>query len=453
MKKQQGIKTWRKVMYGVGEISNTLIFTVVPLFLMFYLTDVLGIPAGWAAVVSFAGNIWDAITDPYAGYKSDTCRSRLGKRRPFFLYMALPMAAAFGLMFSIPTGETMAVKLILIILAYMLLLVLSTFFIVPYLAYGMEIDPTYDGRTSVSAWRMLFSIAFGLVGATIPSMIWKSADVVSQGFSQMAWIMAIPIAISPLFAFFSGKEPKSEIKPKTKTQRTSFFKDLRRAVKNKDFNKGLAIYVFSWMGIAVLQLLLIYYVKYVLLMYDEYALIAGIIFGLAIAFLPFWVWVSNKFDKRKAYIWGAALFCVTLCCLALPTDFVRSIVWVLVPLLGIGVSALHVMPSAIVPEAIDRAIAADHTTGSGSYTGVMTFLTKIGNAAFSALIMGILGWCGYISTAEEVFVEQPAGAILAIKLLLVIMPLIVFVAGMIVCAKFKIGREDAKREGTAQKEG
>ena len=50
MKKQQGIKTWRKVMYGVGEISNTLIFTVVPLFLMFYLTDVLGIPAGWAAV-------------------------------------------------------------------------------------------------------------------------------------------------------------------------------------------------------------------------------------------------------------------------------------------------------------------------------------------------------------------------------------------------------------------
>lgn len=136
MKKQQGIKTWRKVMYGVGEISNTLIFTVVPLFLMFYLTDVLGIPAGWAAVVSFAGNIWDAITDPYAGYKSDTCRSRLGKRRPFFLYMALPMAAAFGLMFSIPTGETMAVKLILIILAYMLLLVLSTFFIVPYLAYG-----------------------------------------------------------------------------------------------------------------------------------------------------------------------------------------------------------------------------------------------------------------------------------------------------------------------------
>ena len=67
--------------------------------------------------------------------------------------------------------------------------------------------------------------------------------------------------------------------------------------------------------------------------------------------------------------------------------------------------------------------------------------------------MGILGWCGYISTAEEVFVEQPAGAILAIKLLLVIMPLIVFVAGMIVCAKFKIGREDAKREGTAQKEG
>lgn len=62
----------------------------------------------------------------------------------------------------------MAVKLILIILAYMLLLVLSTFFIVPYLAYGMEIDPTYDGRTSVSAWRMLFPLPLGWWGRPSP---------------------------------------------------------------------------------------------------------------------------------------------------------------------------------------------------------------------------------------------------------------------------------------------
>ena len=443
MKKKQSVATWRKVMYGAGEISNTLIFTVVPLFLMFYLTDVLGVPAAIAGVVSFAGNIWDAITDPYAGYVSDKCKSRMGRRRPFFLYFAIPMALAFGLMFSVPTGLDMGWKIALVTVAYMALLVLSTFFIVPYLTYGMEIDTSYDGRTSVSAWRMLFSIAFGLVGATIPSMIWTAAPVASEGFKTMAWILAIPIAITPFLAFFSGKEPKVEEVKQEK--RSGFFKDLRSAVKNADFSKGLIIYVLSWVGIGVLQLLLIYYVKYVLEMYDQYAIIAGVVFGVAILCLPLWVWLSSKFDKRKAFIWGAGLFCVSLAVLLLPASFVRSIIWIIVPLLGVGMSALHVMPSAIVPEAIELAGAKDKSAGNGSYYGIMTFLTKVGNAAFNAIIMGLLGVSGYISTQEEVFVEQPAAAILAIKLLIVLLPVAVFATAMVVCGKFRVGRAEHER--------
>ena len=60
----------------------------------------------------------------------------------------------------------------------------------------------------------------------------------------------------------------------------------------------------------------------------------------------------------------------------------------LIHILGVGMSALHVMPSAIVPEAIELAGAKDKSAGNGSYYGIMTFLTKVGNAAFNAIIMG-----------------------------------------------------------------
>ncbi len=411
-------------------------FTVVPLFLMFYLTDVLGIPALLAGVVSFMGNIFDAITDPMAGNISDRCKSRFGRRRPFFLITALPMAIAFGALFSIPTGLDMTTKLLIVCGLYMLLLIVSSFYIVPYLTYGMELDPTYDGRTSVAAWRMCFSITFGLVAAVLPAMIWQSAEVVSEGFMQMAWILAIPIVIAPVLAFFSGKNSAVDNAVREKRQKSNFFKNTLLALKNKVFRKGLLIYVLTWLGIGVLQVMLIYYVKYVLEMYDDYGLIAGIIFGVAIISLPLWVFISKKMDKSKAYTIGAISFCLFLAVLVAPPEFVRSIIWVVVPLLGIGLSALHVMPAAIIPEAIDAAVKSNERLGNGNCYGVITFITKIGTATVNAVVMAILGFSGYISSAEEIFVVQPDSAVLAIRLIIVLVPLVLFCLGMFTCRKF-----------------
>lgn len=445
MEKTNGVPVRRKLLYGLGEITNTLIFTVVPLFLMFYLTDVLGVPAAWAGVISFAGNIFDAVTDPWAGHISDRCKSRLGRRRPFFIIMAVPMALAFGALFSIPTGLDIVTKSVLVTVAYMLLLVLSTFFVVPYLTYGMELDPTYDGRTSVAAWRMVFSIAFGLVGATVPSMIWQSAAVPSQGFMQMAWYLAIPIAIMPLFTFFSGREPQAPHEVDVQ-KKSNFLREMGLALKNRMFRQGLSIYVLTWLGIGVLQVMLIYYVKYVLQMYEEYAIIAGLIFGVAILCLPLWVAVSNRLDKRKAYIIGAGSFCIVLAFLIMPGEFVRSIVWVLAVLLGVGLSALHVMPSAIIPEAIDAAVAANPELGNGSCNGVMTFINKIGTAAINAVIMAALGAAGYISVAEDdLSVVQPDAAVLAIRIIIVATPILLFLLGIFMCRRFKIGRDGEQK--------
>lgn len=432
--KEYSIKSRPKIMYGAGEISGTLVFTVLPLFLSYYFTDILGLSAFLAGFAILLGNTWDAVIDPFIGNMSDRTRSRFGRRRPYFLYMAIPMGVSFVLLFSMPPGLSQPILFSLCTAAMMLLITVTSLYLVPYITYGMEIERSYDGRTSLTAWRMLFSVSFGLIGAVIPKMIWESAPVPSQGFFIMALVFAIPVSIAPLFPFFAGKEPPATIKEKS-----NFIKDILTALKNEHFVKALLIYVLSWGGVCVVQTLLIYYFKYVLGIEDRFEAIIAVLFGVTILMLPLWVWISKKLDKRKAYILGVMIFSIFILMLLLPGNIVRGIIWFIVPPLGLGLSALHVMPTAIMPEAIEATTGGNG--GEGTYFGIQSFLFQAINAFMQFAVLFVLGLSGYISTTQDIAVQQPQSAITTIKLLISLMPVALFSFGIFTCTRFRIGRD------------
>jgi len=443
---QQSIGTGRKILYGAGDIMGTVAFTITATFLLFYFTEVMGIPAFLAGLIIFIGSFWDAITDPFAGYISDKARTRLGRRRPFFLAMALPIGITFVLLFAIPVSLPLAWKFTLCTLAYLAFMTTSTFYMVPYLAYGMEIERSYDGRTSVTAWRMLFSIAFGLVALVVPPMIWDSAPVVSKGYLTMALIFAVPIMISPLFPFFAWREPAG-----LPVHQSHFFEDFKNALKNRHFRQSAAIYITSWVGIGAVEAVLLYYFKYIINMYDDFSLIAGVMFGVAIVALPLWVYLSKKLDKRKAFIIGAAGFALLLCVLLLPASAVLTVLWVLVPLLGVALSSLHVMPTAILPEAIEA--TSSGKSGEGAHYGILTFIHKTVNGLAIWAISGILGLAGFVPSEENVYVAQPQSALNSIHIIIAAVPVVLLVVGIITAARFKIGRDGLEKNKRESSEG
>ena len=443
---QQSIGTGRRILYGAGDIMGTTAFTITATFLLFYFTEVMGIPAFLAGLIIFLGSFWDAVTDPFAGYLSDKTRSKLGRRRPYFLYMALPIGITFVLIFAIPVGLALAWKFALCTIAYLAFMTTSTFYMVPYLAYGMEIERSYDGRTSITAWRMLFSIAFGLVALVVPPMIWDSAVVPSQGYFIMALIFAVPITLSPLFPFFAWREPANLPK-----HESHFFEDFKNALKSSHFRKGTTIYIASWVGIGAVEAVLLYYFKYIINMYEEFSLIAGVMFGAAILALPLWVYLSKKLDKRKAYIIGAAGFAALLSVLILPASVVLAVLWVLVPLLGVALSSLHVMPTALLPEAIEATTSGK--SGEGAHYGILTFIHKTINGLAIWGISGILGLAGFIPSEENVFVTQPQSALDAIHIIIAAVPVALLIIGIIAAARFRIGRNGLLEDGQKTSEG
>jgi GPH family glycoside/pentoside/hexuronide:cation symporter len=99
---------------------------------------------------------------------------------------------------------------------------------------------------------------------------------------------------------------------------------------------------------------------------------------------------------------------------------------------------MHVMPTAILPEAIEA--ASRDKNAEGTHFGIVTFLHKICNSLVQFGVLGILGVVGYVETTQEKIVTQPASAISAIRLLLVIVPIILLLLGILSAVLFKVGR-------------
>lgn len=67
-----------KIGYGMGDAASHIIFDNVMLYMMFFYTDIFGIPAGFVGTMFLLARALDAISDPCMGLLADRTRSRWG---------------------------------------------------------------------------------------------------------------------------------------------------------------------------------------------------------------------------------------------------------------------------------------------------------------------------------------------------------------------------------------
>ena len=147
-----------KTIYGSGNMVDGISVAVLSSFLLFYVTAVCGLSGTLAGAALFIALGIDAFADPALGSLSDNSWSRWGRRHPFMLGSAIPIAVAFGLMFSIPPQlKGLALFGYVTVVSIAVRVSLSTF-IVPYTALGAELSDDYAERSSIVAYRVLFSV-------------------------------------------------------------------------------------------------------------------------------------------------------------------------------------------------------------------------------------------------------------------------------------------------------
>ena len=71
-----GLTRRTKLLYGAGDTGFSLTSTILGAYFLIFLTDVIGIAPGIAAVAILIGRSWDYVNDPIVGHISDRTRSR-----------------------------------------------------------------------------------------------------------------------------------------------------------------------------------------------------------------------------------------------------------------------------------------------------------------------------------------------------------------------------------------
>jgi GPH family glycoside/pentoside/hexuronide:cation symporter len=90
-----------------------------------------------------------------------------------------------------------------------------------------------------------------------------------------------------------------------------------------------------------------------------------------------------------------------------------------------------------VPDVIEEDEVKSGSRREGAYYGVVAFIQKSGTAFMLALVQWTLGWTGY-RPGEQ----QPASALLAIRLLIGVAPALLLGISMIVAWKSPLGRRE-----------
>jgi GPH family glycoside/pentoside/hexuronide:cation symporter len=428
------IPTWRKWIYGSGDLGFSLTGTIVWAYFAIFLTDVVGVRAGLAGLAILVGKSWDWINDPLFGYITDHTHTRWGRRRPFLLFGPVPFVLAYTLMWWRPPLQSDFALVAYYAFVFVIYEAAATMLYMPYYALTPELTWDYDERTSLMSFRAFFSIAGSLIAFTIPLVMVGFSPGQEGNILVMGIIFAI-ISIIPIYLVFFGTRERAEF---MQLQQPGLGESIKAAIKNRPFIFSAIIFLFTWLTIDILQTVIIYFINHVLQRENVDFLITGTIFVVAIPALLLWTWVAQHLNKRWAYIIGMLFFgSVLMVLIWLNSSTPLSLIIILCVLAGIGVSAAHLIPWSMIPDGIEYGEQQTGKRNEGMFYSLISLFQKVASSIAIPLALFMLDRTGYIPNS----VQQPSSAVNGIRFLIGPVPTILMGIGIVFAILYPLGRE------------
>ncbi|MFL7810894.1 MAG: MFS transporter [Anaerolineae bacterium] len=435
MKEKLSLRT--KMLFSTGDLSTSIPLAIVMFFQLYFLTDVAGLRpdlAGWAVG---AGRVWDAFNDPLFGLLSDRIRSRWGRRRVLLLFGAVPLGLSFAMMWIVPRFSPIGLTVYYAV-AFILFDTVFTAVHVGYNALTPEMTYDYDERSSLNGYRMVFSIS-GTLGAIILATVlgWFVEDT-RLLFAVVGAGLGLVSIVPPLVVFAVTRERAAAEQPAPLPVRQA----LVATLTNRPFWLVMGLYLLSWTTASVLAADLVYFASYYLRVPDQANYFVLVAQGAAILFIPLWVWVAQRLDKRRAFLLGTASWVVVLIGLFFVGPEQVGLAYALAALAGSGIATAYVLPWSMVPDIIEYDEVHTGQRREGSYYAFASFFQKLATGG-ALWAMGLaLAATGYVTPATSGDVPvQPPAAVEAIRVFMGPVPLVLLLLAMAFAWRYPISRE------------
>src|SRR3989339_239721 len=155
---QQKLSLKEKIGYGFGDAASSMFWKLFGMYIMFFYTDIFGIPAAVVGTMFLITRVGDAAFDPLVGILGDRTNTRWGKFRPYLLWMAIPFGLIGVLTFTTPE-MSMTGKIVYAYVTYSLMMIVYSMINVPYASLMGVMTADGKERTTLATYRFIF--AFG----------------------------------------------------------------------------------------------------------------------------------------------------------------------------------------------------------------------------------------------------------------------------------------------------
>ena len=420
------ISTRTKFSYGLGALGKDFACSIVYLFLMYYYTDVAGVPAAFVGTLFLVVRMIDAVSDPVMGMIVDNTRSRFGKFRPWIVLGTVINSLALLALFSAHLFSDLQL-LLFVTVTYIVWGLTYTIMDIPFWSMVPALSARREERERLVVWPRLFaSIAWTIVGTYgLASIAFLGRGEEGRGFLLLSGLIIIAFLASALITF-------SQVKERVATQVTIerfSFGDVIAILRNNDQLASLIGCVLTFnIGTQLVGGFAIYYFSYAIgkpELFPMFALVSGIAEMLGIFLFP---WLCRHLPRRFTW-YIASLFALACSVVLLAGSIVAPKSGVLVAgagaLLKLGGGIANGLGTVMLADVVDY---GHYKTGKRSESiifSVQTMLVKFAGA-FAGFFIGVgLSLIGYVP--NEI---QSEATVFGLRTLMIGLP-VVFLIGSI----------------------
>lgn len=391
---------WReKLGYAAGDMASCLYFGIFMNFLAIFYTDVFGIAPAALGTMLLIVRTWDWINDPIMGAIADRTETKMGKFRPWILWMIGPYMVFGVLTFTTPDfGPTM--KLVYAYFTYTTLMMIYTAINVPYGALMGVMTAKSEERTVLAAFRFVGANT-GIFAVTL--MLPYLVKTFGQGDVQRGYAGAmVLIALLAGGLFFLTFKTCHERVRQVETKQESIREELKQLARNGPWLIVIALSILTVMGQAIRATTTLHYFKYnvgnegwgtTLLLYNSVVAVIAVLMSKSLC--------AMIGCKRRAYVILNLLFAALLVWFYFIP--VTSFPLMLANQVMIALVAAPMMPifwSMIADTADYGAVKFGHRS-TGVIFSAGTASQKIGWTVGPAVALIFLGGAGYVANAAQ----------------------------------------------------
>ena len=441
---------WKnKIGYGAGDVAGNLVYAFLSTFMMFYLTDTVGMNVGIVGILMAVSKLLDAITDLLFGNLLDRTSSKFGKARPWMMLGYIGCSIMLAAIFMVPERWGDTAKYIYFFITYTLLN--AVFFTINNIAYATLtalITKNTSERVQLGSIRYMFAFGATMIIQTATIDLVSSLGGGAEGWKIAAIVYAvIGLVVNTISCLCVKELPAKELyttdlmEYPQPEKACSIAEGFHLLFSNKYYLMICGIYLMSQLCQSSLNMG-VYYMKYVLgneSLLKTFSLFANIPLILGLIITP--ILVKKLRGMYKLNLVGYALASMGR------LGVMVSAYWGSIPmmLLFTGISAIGSSPmqggfNALIASCSEYTFLTKGRRIDGTMYACSSFGIKVGASIGTAVSGWLMSAAGYVENAAS----QTAGTINLLHLLYLWVPIFLTVFITLVLSRLDVEKANEK---------